>query len=167
MKQVPPVALRLDQKCNVTPAIPPRVRSCRPINAGTNHSMSVKRKHYMKEILGGSLQSFSVVIQSSCGWVSFTWIIIIKRTALDVLFPDLMSSCIINSCKLHSRQTSCLYPDGNKCDWVVKTYNLFITESREIYSNSCGAVNLLICFDSVAWSLWWIEKLHRSLFFFF
>lgn len=67
-----------------------------------------------------------------------------KRIALDVRFPDLISatsSCIINSCKLHSRRTSCLYPDGNKCDRVVKTYNLFaefdlfMTESRETYSN--------------------------------
>lgn len=92
MKQVPPAALQLDQRCNVTPAIPPQVRSCRPIDAGTNHRMSVKRKHYMKEILGGSLHSFSVVIQSACVQVSFTWIIIIKRTALDVIYPDLISA---------------------------------------------------------------------------
>lgn len=48
---------------------------------------------------------------------------------------------VSNRCKLRFRQTSCLYPDGNKCDRVVKTYNLFAgfdlftTESREIYSN--------------------------------
>lgn len=65
MKQVPPVALQLDQKCNVTPAIPPRVRSCRPMDAGTNHRMPVQRKHYMKEIAGGSLHSSSVLIQSA------------------------------------------------------------------------------------------------------
>lgn len=70
MKQVPPVAPQLNQKSNVTPTVPPRVRRCRRIDAGTNH-----RKHYVKEILGGSLHSFSVVIQSACVRDCFTWII--------------------------------------------------------------------------------------------